>query len=279
MRRIKARTITENVAKLCIDANYYLSGDIKKQINESIKTETSAMGRDVLEKLLQNADIAENEQMAICQDTGMAVVFIKIGQDVMVEGSIEEAVNQGVRQGYQKGFLRKSIVSDPLRRVNTGDNTPAVIHYEINEGDTIEITVAPKGFGSENMSAVKMLKPSDGEKGVIDFVIETVKKAGSNPCPPVVLGIGIGGTMEKAAILSKKALLLPVDHENKDEYYAQMEKNLQKKINELGIGPMGWGGRTTTLGVNILTYPTHIAGLPVAVNVGCHATRHASVTI
>jgi fumarate hydratase subunit alpha len=279
MRRIKARTITENVAKLCIDANYYLSGDIKKQINESIKTETSAMGRDVLEKLLQNADIAENEQMAICQDTGMAVVFIKIGQNVMVEGSIEEAVNQGVRQGYQKGFLRKSIVSDPLRRVNTGDNTPAVIHYEINEGDTIEITVAPKGFGSENMSAVKMLKPSDGEKGVIDFVIETVKKAGSNPCPPVVLGIGIGGTMEKAAILSKKALLLPVDHENKDEYYAQMEKNLQKKINELGIGPMGWGGRTTTLGVNILTYPTHIAGLPVAVNVGCHATRHASVTI
>ena len=176
MRRIKARTITENVAKLCIDANYYLSGDIKKQINESIKTETSAMGRDVLEKLLQNADIAENEQMAICQDTGMAVVFIKIGQDVMVEGSIEEAVNQGVRQGYQKGFLRKSIVSDPLRRVNTGDNTPAVIHYEINEGDTIEITVAPKGFGSENMSAVKMLKPSDGEKGVIDFVIETVKR-------------------------------------------------------------------------------------------------------
>ena len=279
MRRIKARTITENVAKLCIDANYYLSGDIKKQINESIKTETSAMGRDVLEKLLQNAYIADNEQMAICQDTGMAVVFIKIGQDVMVEGSIEEAVNQGVRQGYQKGFLRKSIVSDPLRRVNTGDNTPAVIHYEINEGDTIEITVAPKGFGSENMSAVKMLKPSDGEKGVIDFVIEKVKKASSNPCPPVVLGIGIGGTMEKAAILSKKALLLPVDHENKDEYYAQMEKNLQKKINELGIGPMGWGGRTTTLGVNILTYPTHIAGLPVAVNVGCHATRHASVTI
>lgn len=279
IRKISARQITDTVAQLCIEANYYLGSDIRCALEKQADCERNPRAKGVLEKLLENADIAKNDEMAICQDTGMAVVFISVGREAYVDGNVEDAINEGVREGYQKGYLRKSVVGDPLKRINTGDNTPAVIHYEIAEGDKIKITVAPKGFGSENMSGIKMLKPSDGEKGVMDFVEETVAKGGGNPCPPVVVGVGIGGTMEKAAILSKRALLLPVDSVNPDEYYANMEKELLKRINALGIGPMGWGGDTTALGVNILTYPTHIAGLPVAVNISCHVTRHAYAEI
>ena len=273
MRKIDAQVITDTVSKLCIDSNYYISSDIKHSLEKHRDKESNPAAKNVLERLLENADIAKNDEMAICQDTGMAVVFVTLGQEVYVDGNIEKAINEGVRIGYEKGYLRKSVVADPLKRVNTGDNTPAVIHYDITDGDKIEITVAPKGFGSENMSAVKMLTPSDGKEGVLDFIVETVKKAGGNPCPPIVVGVGIGGTMEKAAVLSKKALLLPVTNENKDEYYSQLEKELLQKINSLGIGPMGWGGDTTALGINILTYPTHIAGLPVAVNISCHVTQ------
>ncbi len=279
MRKIKAEQITAMVAKLCIDANYYLSGDIKNALEQGARCERNTRAKDVLEKLLVNAEIAESEQMAICQDTGMAVVFIDIGQEVYVDGGLEEAINEGVRIGYNKGNLRKSVVADPLKRVNTGDNTPAIIHYNIVAGDKINITVAPKGFGSENMSGIKMLKPSDGEKGVLDFVVELVSSGKGNPCPPIVVGVGIGGTMEKAAYLAKKALLLPVDKESGDEYYAGLEKELLTRINSLDIGPMGWGGDVTAIGVNILTYPTHIAGLPVAVNISCHVTRHASAQL
>lgn len=279
MRKVDAQVITDTVAKLCIDANYYISSDIKNCLENCSEIERNPRAKYVIKRLLENADIAENDEMAICQDTGMAVVFVTIGQEVYVDGNLENAINEGVRIGYRDGYLRKSVVKDPLMRVNTGDNTPAVIHYDITNGDKISITVAPKGFGSENMSAVKMLKPSDGKQGVLNFVVETVNKAGGNPCPPIVVGIGIGGTMEKAAILSKKALLLPVDNVNKDEMYCDMEKELLKQINSLNIGPMGWGGDTTALGVNILTYPTHIAGLPVAVNISCHVTRHASAII
>ncbi|OQB15189.1 MAG: L(+)-tartrate dehydratase subunit alpha [Firmicutes bacterium ADurb.Bin193] len=273
------KTITDTVARLCIDANRYLCPDIKAALEKGLKEESSPRARDVFSKLLENAEIAKTEGISMCQDTGMAVVFVKLGREVYIDGRLEDAINDGVREGYGSGFLRKSVVCDPLKRINTGDNAPAVIHLELTEGDKIEITVAPKGFGSENMSAVKMLKPSDGEKGVLDFIVETVKSGGGNPCPPVVVGVGIGGTMEKAAYLSKKALLIPVDNKNDDEYYASLEAELLKRINALGIGPMGWGGNTTALGVNILTYPTHIAGLPVAVNIGCHATRHASAII
>jgi len=279
MRTIKAELITEVVAKLCIDANYYLSGDIKNALEKGVECERSIRAKDVLEKLLVNADIARNEGMAICQDTGMAVVFVDVGQEVYVDGSLEGAINEGVRIGYNKGNLRKSVVADPLKRNNTGDNTPAIIHYNIVSGDNIDITVAPKGFGSENMSGIKMLKPSDGEKGVLDFVVELVNKGKGNPCPPIVVGVGIGGTMEKAAYLAKKALLLPVDKESGDTYYAGLEKELLTRINALDIGPMGWGGDVTAIGVNILTYPTHIAGLPVAVNISCHVTRHASAQL
>ncbi|MDD3765667.1 MAG: fumarate hydratase [Eubacteriales bacterium] len=279
MRKIKAKEIADVVSRLCAEANYYICDDIKRALEAQREIETHPRARNVIDKLLENAQIAKNEEIAICQDTGMAVVFVEIGQEVYVEGSLEDAINQGVREGYEKGYLRKSVVKDPLDRINTGDNTPAVIHYEIVPGDSLKITVAPKGFGSENMSGVKMLKPSDGEAGILDFVVETVYKGGGNPCPPIVVGVGIGGTMEKAALLAKKALLLPVDHKNPNTFYANMEEALLKKINRLGIGPMGWGGDTTALGVNILTYPTHIAGLPVAVNIGCHVTRHASAVI
>ncbi len=279
MRIINSQSITDAVSRLCVGANYYISPDIKAALEKGAAAEENLRAKGVLEKLLQNAQIAGDEHVAICQDTGMAVVFVSIGQNVHIEGSLENAINEGVRQGYKNGYLRNSVVGDPLNRINTGDNTPAVIHYEITQGDKVEITVAPKGFGSENMSGIKMLKPSDGEQGVIDFVIETVKNGGGNPCPPLVVGIGIGGTMEKAAMLAKKALLRPVDIENSDKYYAEMEGLLLKRINELGIGPMGWGGSTTALGVNILTYPTHIAGLPVAVNISCHVTRHASIIL
>lgn len=279
MRILEAKTITDTVARLCMETNYFIGSDIKQAIENARDTEQNPMAKDVLGKLLENAEIAQQQQVAICQDTGMAVVFVEVGQDVHINGNLENAINEGVRIGYDKGYLRKSVVADPLRRVNTKDNTPAVIHYSIVDGDKVSITVAPKGFGSENMSGVKMLKPSDGEKGFLDFVVELIHKGGGNPCPPIVVGIGIGGTMEKAAVLAKKALLLPVSHENPDPYYAGLEKQLLERINSLGIGPMGWGGNSTALGVNILTYPTHIAGLPVAVNVSCHVTRHATEII
>jgi len=231
MRKIKAKLITDNVAKLCMDANYKLSADVEGAILQALKNETGHRARYVLKALLENIDIARNEETAICQDTGMAIVFVSIGQNIIVEGNIGKAINKGVKIGYEKGFLRKSVVADPLRRVNTGDNTPAVIHYEINDGDKLELTVVPKGFGSENMGAVGMLKPSDGEKGVIDFIVQTVKKAASNPCPPIIIGIGMGGTMEKAAILSKKAMLVPLTQKNEDNYLADLENKILKKIN------------------------------------------------
>ena len=276
MREISVDAIIDLVEKLCIDANCNLNEDIKNALLAGLKSEDSALGKNVLETLLENAKIAGEEQVPICQDTGMAVVFFEIGTKVSVSGGDpEEAINEGVRRGYEKGYLRKSVVRDPVDRVNTGDNTPAVVHYSIVAGDRIKIIVAPKGFGSENMSALKMLKPSDGIDGIKSFVVETVLKAGGNPCPPVIAGVGIGGTMEKCTLLSKRALLRPVGSSNPDEFWGSVEKELLEKINYLGIGPAGFGGKTTALCVNIETFPTHIAGLPVAVNIGCHATRHA----
>ena len=236
--------------------------------------ETWPGAREILERIVENYEIADAENQPICQDTGVACVFLKIGQEVHINGDIQEAVNEGVRQGYREGYLRKSVVRDPLDRVNTGDNTPAFIYYELVPGDKVEITVAPKGFGSENMSRIKMLRPSDGVEGVKDFVVNAVEEAGPNPCPPIVVGVGIGGTFDKAALLAKKALLRPVDEPNANPFYQALEQELLEKINALGIGPQGLGGRTTALAVNIETMPTHIAGLPVAVNINCHVTRH-----
>lgn len=280
MREIDVSQVTEIVEKLCIQANYELNSDILDAISEGIKQEESDTGRRVLCQLAENARIAARERTAVCQDTGMAVVFIEIGQDVHIKGgSLTEAINEGVRRGYEKGFLRKSVVSDPFERINTGDNTPAVIHYDVAEGDRLKITVAPKGFGSENMSGVRMLKPSDGIEGVKAYILEMVDKAGPNPCPPIVVGAGIGGTMEKAALLAKKALLRPVDRRNADERIKRLEEEMKELINGLGIGPAGLGGRLTALAVNIEVFPTHIAGLPVAVNISCHVTRHAEAVI
>lgn len=281
MREINVSKITETVKKLCIDANYYLSEDMRKRFKEAKEKETFPVAQNVLDILIKNADIAQNEDMPMCQDTGMAVIFLEIGQEVHVTGgSIEAAVNEGVRQGYEEGYLRKSVVSDPLNgRVNTKDNTPAIIHYEIVPGDGFKITMAPKGFGSENMSGLKMLKPSEGVEGVKNFILKVVKDAGPNACPPLVVGIGIGGTFEKAAYLAKKSLLRSTDVRNSDGYYAKLEEEILEEINKLGIGPQGFGGRTTALAVNIETYPTHIAGLPVAVNINCHATRHKEAYI
>lgn len=280
MRSIDVDEIETAVEKLCIEANIFLNNDIKDAIVRGIEKEESDTGRSVLESLVKNAEIAARERLAICQDTGMAVVFVELGQSVRITGgSLEEAINNGVRKGYRKGYLRNSIVSDPIRRINTGDNTPAIIHYEITNGDGLTIHVAPKGFGSENMSVLKMLKPSDGIEGVKATVIDAVSQAGANPCPPVVVGVGIGGTMEKAAIMAKKALMRPVDSSNPDPFYGDLEQELLESINKLGIGPAGLGGRITALGVNIETFPTHIAGLPVAVNIGCHVTRHKSITL
>lgn len=275
MRELNVDIIRDTVKELCIEANYYLGDDIMNGLNSCLKNEDWDSARLVLNKVKENAEIAKNEKMPICQDTGMACVFLEIGQDVHIGGgNIEEAINEGVRRGYDEGFLRKSVVKDPINRVNTKDNTPAVIYYEIVPGDKVKITVAPKGFGSENMSRIGMLKPSDGIEGVKKFIIDTVEQAGANPCPPMIVGVGIGGTFEKAAFLSKKALLRYIDSSNKDEFYSNLEIELLEKINELGIGPQGYGGKTTALGINIETYPTHIAGLPVAVNISCHATRH-----
>lgn len=280
MRQINVKDIENAVKNLCIEANYYIGEDIKEALQKSKKDEPYKIAKDVLDKIIINSDIAYKEQMPMCQDTGMACVFIEIGQDVhIVGGLLEDAINEGVRRGYDEGFLRKSVVQDPIDRVNTKDNTPAVIYYDIVCGSNIKITVAPKGFGSENMSRIGMLKPADGIEGVKEFIIETVKLAGPNPCPPMVIGVGIGGTFDKVAYLSKKALLRPINTSNKEEFYNKLEIELLKKINELGIGPQGFGGKTTALGLNIETYPTHIAGLPVAVNISCHATRHKEVTL
>lgn len=276
MREISAQAITEAVSRLCMKANCVLTDDIKSCIFRAREAEDWHQAQEILDRIVENFQIAQVDNMPICQDTGMACVFLKIGQDVHICGDLTEAVNEGVRRGYQEGYLRKSVVSDPLRRVNTGDNTPAVMYTELVPGDKVEITVAPKGFGSENMSQIKMLRPSDGEQGVMDFIVQVVEEAGPNPCPPVVVGVGIGGTFEKAAYLSKKALIRSVDEANSDPYYADMERTLLERINTLGIGPQGFGGRTTALAVNIETFPTHIAGLPVAVNIGCHVTRHAT---
>lgn len=280
MKDIHVNTIIEVVARLCTDANYYLNEDIICALQNASAKEPSETGKGILEQLVLNAEIAEKKKMAICQDTGMAVVFVDIGQEVhIIGGRLTDAINEGVKRGYEEGFLRKSVVSDPIERVNSGDNTPAVIHYDIVNGEGIKITVAPKGFGSENMSAVRMLKPSDGLAGVREFILEVVDKAGPNPCPPVIVGVGIGGTMEKAALIAKKALLRPIDKRSEILYIKELENEMLDKINKLGIGPSGLGGIVTALGVNIETYPTHIAGLPVAVNLSCHATRHAEALI
>ena len=274
MREISAERITEVIRKLCIEANCHLPQDVKTRIEQCMNSESWALGKEILERIVENYQIADRNDAPICQDTGVACVFLNIGQDVHIVGNLEEAIHEGVRQGYSDGYLRKSVVGDPLERVNTKDNTPAFIYYNIVPGDKLEITVAPKGFGSENMSAVKMLRPSDGVQGVKDFVIQTVEAAGPNPCPPIVVGVGIGGTFDKAALLAKKALMRPVDVPNPKPLYADLEKELLEKINALGIGPQGFGGATTALAVNIETLPTHIAGLPVAVNINCHVTRH-----
>ncbi|MDD7795971.1 fumarate hydratase [Clostridium sp. 'White wine YQ'] len=280
MREIDVIEIVNAVKKICIDSNHYLSKDIRNRLNKSKEEETFPIAKEMLEKIILNSDIAEKENMPMCQDTGMAVIFVELGQDVhVIGGNFYDAINEGVRKGYEEGYLRKSVVKDPINRVNTGDNTPAVIHLEIVPGDKIKIIIAPKGFGSENMSRIKMLKPSDGVQGVKDFIIETVRLAGPNPCPPIIVGVGIGGTFEKAAEISKRALLRSIEQRNEDEFYRELEEEMLKKINELGIGPQGFGGKTTALGVNIEVFPTHIAGLPVAVNISCHATRHAEVIL
>ena len=280
MRNIHTDEITKNIKEMCIEANLHLADDVVGAINKAESNEESAIGKKILEQLQENMDIAAKDSIPICQDTGMAVVFIKIGQDVHIEGvNIEDAINEGIRQGYVEGYLRKSVVGDPIERINTKDNTPGIIHYEIVPGEQIEITVAPKGFGSENMSRVCMLKPADGIEGVKEAVLETVRLAGPNACPPMVVGVGIGGTFEKCAILAKKALTRNLDESSPIPYVKELEKELLKKINQLGFGPGGLGGRNTALGVNVETYPTHIAGLPVAINICCHVNRHVKRTI
>ncbi len=275
MRRIRVEEIVSNIKEMCIEANHYLTEDMKLALKEAEGIERSPLGKQILHQLEENLQIASQDMIPICQDTGMAVIFMEIGQDVHVEGGLlTEAVNQGVRQGYREGYLRKSVVADPVLRENTRDNTPAVIHYDIVEGEQIRITVAPKGFGSENMSRVFMLKPADGAEGIKNAVLEAVREAGPNACPPVVVGVGIGGTFEKCALLAKKALTRPVNERSCVPYVKEMEEELLERINRSGIGPGGLGGSTTALAVNINTYPTHIAGLPVAVNMCCHVNRH-----
>ena len=276
MRRINVETITQNIKEMCIEANHFLSPDMKKVFDEAAASEESPLGRQILGQLEENLCIAGEEMIPICQDTGMAVVFIKVGQDVhLIGGSLTDAINEGVRQGYVDGYLRKSVVKDPIYRENTKDNTPAIIHYEIVEGEQVEITVAPKGFGSENMSRVFMMKPADGIEGVKDAILTAVRDAGPNACPPMVVGVGIGGTFEKCAEMAKHALTRNLEEESPVEYVRDLEKEMLEKINNLGIGPGGLGGRTTALAVNIETYPTHIAGLPVGINICCHVNRHA----
>ena len=280
MRAIQVNEITRNIKEMCIEANHFLSADMEKNMKNAVQCEESPLGRQILEQLQENLRIAGNDMIPICQDTGMAVIFMEIGQDVHFEGgSLEEAINEGVRQGYIEGYLRKSVVADPLFRENTKDNTPAVVYYEIVPGERVKITVAPKGFGSENMSRVFMLKPADGMEGVKEAILTAVKDAGPNACPPMVVGVGIGGTFEKCALLAKKALTRPVDQHSDIPYVQEMEKELLQRINGTGIGPGGLGGTVTALAVNINVYPTHIAGLPVAVNMCCHVNRHSVRTL
>ncbi|WZL72799.1 fumarate hydratase [Clostridiaceae bacterium 35-E11] len=280
MRKLDVKEIEDAVRDMCIRANLYLGEDVIGAFEKAKDVETSPVGKEILQNLIRNAEIAKNEEMPICQDTGMAVFFVEVGQEVQLVGeNITKAIQEGVRRGYEEGYLRKSVVADPLIRKNTGDNTPAIIYYDIVLGDKVKIVFAPKGFGSENMSKIKMLKPSDGVGGVIDFVVQTVSEAGPNPCPPIVVGVGIGGTMDKAAVLAKKALTRPVGLKNPLENLQKMEDILLEKINDLGIGPQGLGGNTTALAVNVEAFATHIAGLPVAVNINCHAARHEEIVL
>ncbi len=280
MREIDVSLITETIEKLCIEANESLPGDVREALDKCRAAETNELARGILDNIIENYKIADSERVPICQDTGMACIFLEIGQDVHLTGcDLYTAVNEGVRRGYEKGYLRKSVVADPVRRGNTGDNSPAVITTDIVPGDKVKITVAPKGFGSENMSAIRMFKPSAGIEGIKDFVVETVKIAGPNPCPPMVVGVGIGGNFDRVALLAKRALLRPIDTHHPDPYYAELEDELLDKINSLDIGPQGFGGVTTALGLNIETMPTHIAGMPAAVNISCHVTRHKTAVI
>lgn len=280
IRTVSTSDITKNIKEMCIEANHYLSKDMDEALKKAVDTEKATLGKKILSQLQENLEIADKEMIPICQDTGMAVVFMEIGQDVHFEGAtLEDAINEGVRQGYTEGYLRKSVVGDPIIRENTKDNTPAVIHYEIVPGDKVKITLAPKGFGSENMSRVFMLKPADGIEGVKNAILTAVKDAGPNACPPMVVGVGIGGTFEKSAILAKKALTRDVNKHSEIPYVKELEEEMLEKINHLGIGPGGLGGTTTALAVNINTYPTHIAGLPVAINICCHVNRHVVRTL
>ena len=274
MREIAAQKITETVKRLCIEANCYLPQDMKNCIEKSRKEETWSQAQEILDRIIENYQIADEKTQPICQDTGVACVFVKIGQEVHISGDLAQAIHEGVRQGYTEGYLRKSVVRDPIDRVNTGDNTPAMIYYDIVPGDSLELTVAPKGFGSENMSQIKMLKPSDGLEGVKNFILKVVEEAGPNPCPPIVVGVGVGGTFDKAAYMAKKALMRSAEERHPEKFWADLEAEMLEKINALGIGPQGFGGKTTALCVNIEKCPTHIAGLPVAVNINCHVTRH-----
>ncbi len=280
MREIELEKLSEVIGRLCVEANEHLPQDVKRAIREYRSKEDGEIARGVLDDIIKNFEIADAEHVPICQDTGMACVFLEVGQDVhFVGGALQEAVDEGVRRGYEKGYLRKSVVRDPIRRGNTGDNTPAMLYTEIVPGDRVKVTVVPKGFGSENMSAIRMLKPSAGLQGIKDFIIEVVEAAGPNPCPPMVVGVGIGGTFDKAAYLAKKALIRPLDSSHEDPFYADLEREMLEKINRLGIGPQGFGGRTTAIGLNIETMPTHIAGMPCAVNISCHVTRHRTEVI
>ena len=280
MREIHTDLIIDTVERLCIEANYRLPKDVRYAIEGCRDCEDCDTAKGILNDIIRNYEIADSENMPICQDTGMACVFLEIGQDVHIVGeSLQSAVDEGVRRGYDKGYLRKSVVADPVRRGNTGDNTPAMLYTEIVSGESVKITVAPKGFGSENMSAIRMFKPSAGIEGIKDFIIETVENAGPNPCPPIVVGVGIGGTFDKAALLAKKALMRELGTSNSDPYYAALEKEMLTKINTLGIGPQGFGGKTTAIGLNIETMPTHIAGMPCAININCHVTRHKTEVI
>ena len=276
LRELHAEIITDAVRRMCINANHALPDDVKMSINDCLEREDWQPAKETLERIIENYKLAEREGTPICQDTGVACVFVQIGQDVRVIGDLSEAINEGVRMGYREGYLRTSVVDDPLRRVNTGDNSPAMIYYDIVPGNGCTITVAPKGFGSENMSKTAMLRPSDGINGVKEFVLQTVENAGANPCPPIIVGVGIGGTFDKVALISKKALLRPADDKHPDPFYAALEDELLESINALGIGPQGFGGKTTALAVKVLAMPTHIAGLPVAVNINCHVARHVS---
>ncbi len=281
MRNLEVSRIRDEVARLCQESNFYLSEEMMSALEKAREREESPAGREVIEQIQENADIASSEEIPMCQDTGTTVVFAEVGQDIeLVGGSLEKAINEGVRKGYEEGYLRKSIVEDPARkRENTGDNTPAIIHTRLVEGDKIKLTVAPKGGGSENMSRLKMLTPADGEEGVKDFVVNAVVEAGPNPCPPVIVGVGVGGNFEKAALLAKEALMEPIDSDKRESDMPELEEAILEEINDSGVGPQGFGGRITALGVNIKTYPCHIASLPVAVNINCHAARHKSVTI